>query len=122
MLIETAHEIATATSQSFAAIQRLYGCRKGKAVLEFLAAHAFLIPILEEVAERISDYFISNSKPVLEVTTDPEAFDSRTLFVFIQTHLPLAEALRQLDRFDEAWWLQASERANGKLCIDVECI
>lgn len=124
MLIETAHEIAAApvVSQSLASLQRLYRYRNEKAVLEFLAEHAFLVPLLEEVHERASVFFGSISNPVLEVTTDPEALDSRTLFVFFQTSLALEKALRQLERFDEIWWLQASERANGKLCIDVECI
>ena len=124
MLIETTHETAPTpiSAPSLGVVQRLYGCRNGKHVLDFLTSHPVLLPLLEEIHANAADFFAFTSKPILEVITDPEALDSRTLFVFIQTHAGLEDALRQLVRLDEEWWLVASERANGKLCIDVECI
>ncbi len=45
-----------ATSQ-ISLLHRLYGCRKGLAVWEFVASHPFLISVLEEVHQRVSDFF-----------------------------------------------------------------
>lgn len=89
---------------------------------DFVASHPFLIAILEEVRQKVSDFFPLPFNLILEVTADLETTASHALFVFIQTPLALTEALRRLDRFDDEWWLKASERAEGKLCIDVESL
>lgn len=120
LIVESPPEVIQASPIN--QLQRLYLSRNDFAVWEFVDSHSFLIPVLEEVRQRVSDFFPLPFNLVLEITTDPEAVDSRVLFVFIQTTLALAEAMRRLDRFDEEWWLEASEPAEGKLCIDVECL
>lgn len=120
LIVESTPEVIQVSSIN--RLQHLYGSKDDFAVWEFVASHPFLISILEEVRQRVSDFFPLPFNLILEVTTDPEATASHALFVFIQTPLALTEALRRLDRFDEEWWLEASERAEGKLCIDVESL
>jgi hypothetical protein len=57
---------------------------------------------------------------VLEVVTEPDALDDHELFAFVQADLPHHEALARLEELGEDWWLDASDRAQGKLCIHVE--
>lgn len=57
---------------------------------------------------------------MLEVVTEADAEDDRELFAFVQTDLPHQEALARLEQLDEDWWLDASDRAQGKLCMHVE--
>jgi len=40
--------------------------------------------------------------------------------VIVRTSLSLEAAFRRLDRFDEDWWLDASDAAQGTLTIDIE--
>ncbi len=69
----------------------------------------------------ISPYlFGSHPEVALEVIIDSEAVDDRELFAFIRTSLPSDEVLTKLDRLDHEWWLDAMDRAKGKLCIHVE--
>jgi hypothetical protein len=56
----------------------------------------------------------------LEVVTDPEAIDDRQLVAFIRTDLDPMGALASLDQFDRSWWLEASHRSRGKMCIHLE--
>jgi hypothetical protein len=102
------------------ALEQLYIFRRPEEVSEFLEAHPFLVPLLEEVHEKIAQYFGPTSEVVLEVVTDPEAVDDRELFAFIRTSLPPDEALGKLDRLDQEWWLDESDRAENNLCIHVE--
>lgn len=94
--------------------------RRRDEVMSFLKAYPFLVPLLEEAYGKIAEYFETFSSVVLEVITEPEAENDRELFAFIRTGLPVDEALARLERFDEEWWLEASDRAQGKLCIHVE--
>ena len=101
-------------------LEQLYSFRRQAEVLQFLEAHPFLVPLLVEAHSKIGDYFGSNPEVALEVVTDPEAIDDHELFAFIRTSLPADEAHDRLDRLGEEWWLDAMERAQGKLCIDME--
>jgi hypothetical protein len=101
-------------------LEQLYSFRRPEEVVELLQAHPFLVPLLEEAHEKIAQYFGPSSEVMLEVVTDPEAMDDRELFAFIRTTLPPDEALSNLDRLDQEWWLDAGDRAEGNLCIDVE--
>ncbi len=100
--------------------ERLYAFRKPEEVGQFLEAYPFLTPLLREAHDKIDDYFGPQTAVALEVVTDPEAMDDRELFAFIQTSLPSQEALDRLERLDQDWWLDASDRSEGRLCIHVE--
>jgi len=110
----------TVTSELLAAVEKYYLFRNRHEVLQFLQKHSFLLPLLVEAYGKIAEYFETFSSVVLEVITEPEAENDRELFAFIRTGRPVDEALARLERFDEEWWLEASDRAQGKLCIHVE--
>ncbi len=101
-------------------LERLYTFRRPEEVSGFLEAHSFLIPLLFEAHRQIEKYFGPYPQVFLEVVTDPEATDDRELAAFIRTNLPPDEALNRLERFDEGWWLEASHKARGNLCIHIE--
>jgi hypothetical protein len=84
-----------------------------------LSENNLLIPLLFEACARIMACF-DDTKMALEVLSDPEAPSDLQLVVYIQTHLPPNDAIAKLDQFDDEWWLEASQRADGKLCIHIE--
>jgi hypothetical protein len=96
-----------------------YTLREPREVLSFLEKNKFLMPLLIEARFKIRNHF-PNSRIFLEVDTDPEDINDQQLVAFIATNLPPHEALRELKQFDEDWWLDALDRANGKLCINAE--
>lgn len=101
-------------------LEQLYVFRKRMEVLRFLDVHPFLVPLLLEAYTKIGKYFGPYPQVFLEVISDPEATDDRQLFAFIGTRLSPDEALDGLERFDEEWWLDTLDEAQGELCIDVE--
>jgi len=101
-------------------VKQLYAFRRPEEVFWFLQAHPFLVPLLFEAYAQIAKHFGPYPPMFLEVIADPEAIDDRQLVAFIQTDLDPAEALASLDRFDKSWWLEASHRSRGKLCIHLE--
>ncbi|MGH7453772.1 MAG: hypothetical protein ACRENG_20650 [bacterium] len=102
------------------ALGKLYTFRRPMEVSEFLEAHPFLVPLLVEAHDKIGEHFEPQPEVVLEVVADPEADDDRQLVAFIQSGVDPAEALLRLDKFDKGWWLKASHRSRGKLCIHLE--
>lgn len=118
-LLEPIDKILPSESASSSFEQRFI-YRRPNEVRQFLEAHPFLVSLLKEARERIDDYFGSRNDVVLEVIIEPDALDDHELFAFVQTDLPHKDALARLERLDEDWWLDASDRAQGKLCIHVE--
>ena len=104
------------------ALEKLYTYRRPMEVKGYIKAYPFLVPLLVEAYDKIGEYFGSNPAVVLEVVTDPEADDDRELFAFIQTNCAPEEALDRLNRLDQEWWLDASDRSEGKLCIHTEFV
>lgn len=101
-------------------VEPRYDFRRPPEVSSFLQAHPFLLPLLVEAHEKVTEYFEPSTKPILEAITDPEAEDSQELFVLIPTHDTPEEALSRLDRLDQEWWLDVLPQARGKMTIDVE--
>ena len=99
---------------------QLYTFRRPKEVSQFVDTHPFLVSLLVEAHGKIAQHFGPSPEVILEVVTDPEASGDRELVAFIRTNLPPEEALDQLERFDEDWWLEASHNAQGNLCIHLE--
>ena len=100
-------------------LDRLYTFRERTEVLWFLERYPFLPPLLLEAYDEIENHF-PYSELFLEVVTDPEETDDSQLVISIGTNLNPDEADDRLDEFDDSWWLDALDQAQGKLCIDVE--
>jgi hypothetical protein len=117
-IIDTAK--ASPVKPAIQSLEKLYTFRRPAEISEYIDALPFLVPLLVEAYDKIGEYFGPQPEVILEVVTDPEAIDDRQLVAFIQTGLDPTEVLNRLDRFDEGWWLDASHRSHGKLCIHLE--
>ena len=100
-------------------LEPFYRLRDRAQVLGFIQQHTFLVPLLLEASEPLRKYF-PGSEAFLEVVTDPEVIGDRELVVSVLTDLDPGEAVPKLKRFDKDWWLNSSDRAQGKLCITLE--
>lgn len=85
----------------------------------FIAAHPQLLSVLREAPSAITSYFPSAAIR-LQILTDPEIPGRKDMFLGILTSLGAEEACERLDRLDKEWSLNAMEKADGLLCIDVE--
>jgi hypothetical protein len=92
-------------------------------VVEFLSRHSTLLELLEEAPRQVQRHFGDGmSRLVLEAVKDHEAEDDEELILFIQTALPIDQALQRLDRLDEEWWLEAGSRTQGNLGMNLEFV
>ncbi len=103
----------------YSSIENLYIFREANEVTSFLEENPFLIPLLQEARMHIKRYFPA-SDVVLEVVTDPEIMGEKDLVAFIVVELDVDEACDTLDRLDDEWWLDASDRAQGQFHIALE--
>lgn len=101
------------------ALRREYRFRGGEEVADFLLRPPESRRLLAEARPRIAHFF--GSSPVdVELVRDPEAPADPELFALVRTRLSSADALRQLRRFDEGWWLQAIDGADAAIVVSVE--
>jgi hypothetical protein len=96
----------------------LYSIEDLKAVESFLEENTFLIPLLFATYLNIVKYF-SYSQVTLDVETDYEYPTHQELAAYVVTNLPVEEALQQLERFDEQWWLNVLDQAQSKFDVDL---
>lgn len=109
-------------STKFRTLSQNYQIRNVAETKSFLLNNRFLISLLEEIPEKISQYFGDNQKPVLKVSYEPEYVNSAELWVEILTKLSAKEAMRILDKFDEEWWLEKIDKTYGRLNITLKFI
>lgn len=91
-------------------LEEVYPFRNTEAVRRFLGAHPHLIEIILEAYPYLVKHFGPNPQVMLEVVRDPEAERPEQLFAYILTSLDADEALDRLDRLDEEWFLDQSDR------------
>jgi len=118
---ESGLSLVHASELQCALLEQRYLFRRRNEVIGFLKRYRFLVSLLLEVYDRIAEYFGPSPEVVLEVFNDPEA-EYRELFALVRTNLSPSAALACLERFDQEWWLDASERAQCMLNVDVEYI
>ncbi len=99
-------------------LERLYTFKERAKVTFFLERNPFLVPLLREAYDELDNYF-PYSPLLLRVFTYPEETNDEQLIMLISTNLSPKEAFANLERFDKIWWLEAIERSDGKLCINV---
>jgi len=120
--IYTWKETGTSTFYFFKAqlqlLESIYTLREPRKVFRFLERNTFLAPLLIEAYPKLENRF-PDSQIFLEVDTDPEEGNDQQLLVLIATTSSPKEALRRLKELDEDWWLDALDRAQGKLCINL---
>lgn len=98
-------------------IERRYVFDQRDQVLAFLNQHPDLMPLLLEAFTQIQAAF-HGVQIVMQVLTDPEreAPQQLGLFILVADREP-SDALARLAVFDAAWWLDAMDRASGRVLI-----
>ncbi|MGH7596123.1 MAG: hypothetical protein ACREOI_07200 [bacterium] len=100
-----------------------YTFRRPDEVVDFLLRHSSLLEILEKAPKQIQRHFGNGIiSLVLEAVKDPETEDDEELILFIQTALPVDQALQKLDRLDDTWWLETGSRTQGNLGMNLEFV
>lgn len=110
------HPVSVADIES---LEKLYSWREKKEVLEFLETSQFLIAILLEAPDKICHYF-PEAQLFLECVTDPEGIDDDMLELAICMNLDPDEAVDKLNKFQDDWWLNLSDKIRQPLCPILE--
>ncbi len=103
-------------------LSQKYEIAESEGVKSFLLKNRFLISLLEEIPNKVSQYFGNNQRLALKVSYEPDFPESSELWVFILTELSAKEALPLLEKFDEEWWLENMDRADCKLNITLKFV
>jgi hypothetical protein len=118
--LENIPSITTCTPQiDIVHLKAQFFLRGESEILQFIATNQFLLDLLPEAQSNIINYF-PGSELALRVITNPEGVDDSQLVLFIITNLTPEDALSMLQQFDDAWWIDALDRTQGKLCITLE--
>lgn len=115
-------EVIPYTDGLIARLHDRYEFRDDAHVESYIEQHPSLSSLLTDAHDKIRKYFGPDAHAVLDVIKDGEMDDRERLFVFIQTDLPVDEALDSLDELYEQWWLGALSGVRPKLSIDVEFV
>lgn len=102
-----------------AEIERRFVFDDARQVEDYLYRHPYLEPLLIELLGKVQAIFQPDDPVRLRVVADSES-GANQLYALVSTSLSPNEASGRLDRLDEQWWLDASERAQGRLTVDVE--
>lgn len=86
---------------------------------ELMHAHPALSQVMSAARSELRRRFGADARLTSEGKVDPESGDLYAV-LRVGTALPLEEALRRRDAFDEEWWLDRSEGLLSVLVIDVE--
>ena len=103
------------------ALKTLYLFRDEPPVTSFLEKHSFLTPLLLQAREKIEEYF-GPSSIILDVSVDSDDPEYVMLWARIQTTLEAADAVRQLTKFDEEWWLDMPISALELMNVNLEFV
>jgi hypothetical protein len=86
---------------------------------DFINQHTGLIDLVLEAHPQIKNYF-PEEKLTLEVVTDYEYPDWKTLVISIWSNHYSDEVSQKLHDFEQNWWLDASGGVGVNLCITLE--
>ena len=103
-------------------IENLYIVKDAQAVRRFIRLHPFLAALLVEAYGQLSEFFGPNPQASLSVACDPEQEELAELLVSVMTPLEPDEALRQLDAFDDYWFLNQLDLVKGSLNFNLEFV
>jgi hypothetical protein len=93
--------------ESLTIVEELYAWKDGLLVRQLLVEHPETVAPLIQAAEVITKYFGLGARLSLGVEHDLDGNEPPRLAATIHTSQSPTEALANLDRFDEDWWLDA---------------
>ncbi|MEG4628908.1 hypothetical protein QUB56_04520 [Microcoleus sp. AR_TQ3_B6] len=108
--VENPSEIAKAFDNliaSFNQIKTLYAVENPLETFQIIIEQEAIAPLILEGYDRIRALF-PTERLGLEVKTDPENVNWRSLWITIYTKLEVDEAFAKLKNLDRTWWLDAS--------------
>jgi hypothetical protein len=108
--VENPSEIAKAFDNliaSFNKIKSLYAVENPLESFKIIIEQEAIAPLILEGYDRIRALF-PTERLGLEVKTDPEIANWRSLWITIYTKLEVDEAFAKLKNLDRTWWLDAS--------------
>jgi hypothetical protein len=108
--MENSSEIAKAFDNliaSFNQIKTLYAVENPLETFQIIMEQEAIAPLILEAYDRILAIF-PTARLGLEVKTDPEIANWRSLWITIYTKLEVDEAFAKLKNLDRTWWLDAS--------------
>lgn len=114
-------KIKNKNNQLLSWFQNRYILLKPSSIADFLQGHKELISLLNEAYKELRKYFLTEDLK-LELVSDAEIAGDQQLFVYISTSLSVTDALKKLDKFDEQWWLDRIDRANGLLNFNLRFV
>jgi threonyl-tRNA synthetase len=103
-------------------LSRKYEISNFEEVKNFISKNRFLIPLLEEIPNKIFQYYGSQQKIALELFYEPDFPQSSKLWVSVLTELSAEEARSIMDKIDGEWWLENIDRAKCKLNIGIDYV
>ena len=91
---------------SFNQITNLYTISDPLETFQFIVEKQTITSLIIEAHDKITN-LLPNEKLGLEVKTEPEIAESRSLWITIYTKLEVDEAFEKLTILDDTWWLEA---------------
>jgi len=111
----TARHMTTALAPAdLIQIEQYYQLPRRGEVIQWLEQYPVLVPLLLEARDKLWEHF-GDAVVSLEVVIDPEMIGYAQLIAFIIPKAAPDEAIDQLERFDDAWWLDNGEQGQDKL-------
>jgi len=78
-------------------------------------------PLVVEATSVLRKIFGTEVQFALERFDDPEATEPTTqLYLLVRAPMDLQQAMALFRQFDEQWWIENVQRAQGRLVIDLE--
>jgi hypothetical protein len=114
LLHDSLTELKPVSDAEIEYLEKLYSLREKNEILEFLEAYQFLIPVLLEAPDKIRHYF-PDAQLFLECVTDPEGIDDDLLELAICINIEPDEAVDKLNKFQDDWWLNLSNKIRQPL-------
>jgi hypothetical protein len=113
---------AKAINDEINALRSKYEISNFEEVKNFLSKNHFLISLLEEIPNKIYQYYKDEQRIALEVFYEPDFPQSSELWVSVLTELSAEEARSIMNKIDEDWWLENIERAKCKMNIGIDYV
>ena len=102
-------------------LKKDYLFKEAKEIETYLWNNKFLLDILLEAHLQITNIFGRSSELYLELHRDYEE-DFEELFIIIKAPFEPAQMLNLLDRLDDDWFLDITDKTQGKLNVTVESL
>jgi hypothetical protein len=111
--------ITYAVYRKLSVIEKLnFSYKEKEKVVDYLKQNTELLDLIIESYSVIRNHFRFDLL-TLKLHFDPDTGDEDYLILTILTGLKATEAIKELDKIDDEWWLNNFHRANDKLSIDL---